>query len=331
MCHHTQEDTVRVCCECGFDSSADREQYPTLVRAKSVMPSKRGLLLKDQKELQRQVQTLREENAAMKQKLENLYAGFAALTERVQRLEAQERPVQTEVYTEPPRQEPVEPEKQEPEEVHPNHGLFGRLFEDTTKETDAVAVKSGKCGQSGAHVKWTLYDNGLLQINGNGAMKDYDLTSGAPWKKFKDQIKQVEVKVGVIKIGCCAFQNCKELRSVKLANTVQEIRGNAFDGCECLEEIQLPRTIQEIGMNAFGGCKKLTQIKLPTGLKKLQIDTFAYCGRLKHVILPEGLEEIGVNAFANCRALENIHIPLSVKEIHPDAFRNCPAKVYKIY
>lgn len=308
VCGGSLQGTELICPACGFDGSADREQYPTLVRAKSVMPSKRGLLLKDKKKLQQQVRTLNQE-------LESLRAEVVALVEQVQYYKMQECTVRPEVH--------VEIENQESKNA------------DQTTNSTVMIVESGECGyvdkygDGGRSIKWYFYDSGLLQIEGIGVMQDYSVGQKAPWNKYSNQITQVEVKSGVTTVGLRAFEDCQKLRSAQLADTVQKIQGFAFSGCKQLTEVRLPSTIWKIGLEAFCRCESLTEIKLPDSLKKLDVALFEHCIRLRNVILPEGLEEIRLYAFLCCSSLESIRIPWSVREIHPDAFKNCPAKRYR--
>ena len=308
VCGSVLQATKMICPACGFDGSADREQCPTLVRAKSVMLSKRGLLLKDKKKLQQQVRTLNRE-------LESLRAEVVALVEQVQYYKMQECTVRPEVH--------VEIENQESKNA------------DQTTNSTVMIVESGECGyvdkygDGGRSIKWYFYDSGLLQIEGIGVMKDYSVGQKAPWNKYSNQITQVEVKSGVTTVGLRAFEDCQKLRSAQLADTVQKIQGFAFSGCKQLTEVRLPSTIWKIGLEAFCRCESLTEIKLPDSLKKLDVALFEHCIRLRNVILPEGLEEIRLYAFLCCSSLESIRIPWSVREIHPDAFKNCPAKRYR--
>ncbi len=293
MCQSTQEDTVRVCCECGFDSSADRELYPTLVSIESVIPSKRGQLLGGQKELQQQVQ-------AMKQEVESLRAEVVALAKRVQQIETQKCLVLSGAYA-PPKKAEAAP--------------------------STILVETGMCG---INVKWTFFLNdGLLQIEGNGAMKDYPIKMESPLEKYKNQIIKVQIKSGVTTIGLNMFEGCENLRSVQMADTVQTIQGSAFKGCKRLSEVQMSVTIKEIGMETFSGCEALTEIELPNGIKVLDLGVFAGCRNLRKVILPEGLKKIKPYAFLHCTALEVVRIPRSVENVSPEAFEDCPVRRYR--
>lgn len=293
VCGGSFQGTELICSACGFDGSADREQYPTLVRAKSVMPSKRGQLLGSQRELQQQVQ-------AMKQEMESLRAEVVALAKRVQQSETQKCLVLSGTYANSQKEEAV---------------------------ASTVLVETGMCG---INVNWTFFLNdGLLQIEGNGAMKDYPIKMESPWEKYKNQITKVQIKSGVTTIGLNTFEGCENLRSVQMADTVQTIQGSAFKDCKRLSEVQMSAAIREIGMEAFSGCESLTGIELSNELKVLNIGVFAECKNLRKVILPEGLKKIRPYAFLHCTALEVIRIPRSVEDIPSEAFEDCPVRRYR--
>ena len=293
-----------VCPVCGFDSSADREQYPTLVRAKNVMPSKRGLLLKDKKKLQQQVQTLNQE-------LESLRAEVVALVEQVQYYKMQECTVRPEVH--------VEIENQESKNA------------DQTTNSTVMIVESGecgyvdKCGDGGRSIKWYFYGSGLLQIEGIGVMQDYSVDQKAPWNKYSNQITQVEVKSGVTTVGLRAFEDFQKLRSAQLADTVQEIQSFVFCGCSALERIDLPDSIEKIERHAFSNCSALTQINIPDNVKEIGECAFEECTALKKVKLPSHLKTIEHGTFKNCISLGTIRIPAEVQYIAYEAFYGCSA------
>lgn len=61
------------------------------------------------------------------------------------------------------------------------------------------------------------------------------------------------------KIPLCAFNACKELRSIELPESVTMIDEAAFNGCS-LESITLPASVRTIGVNAFAYCSSLQSV-----------------------------------------------------------------------
>lgn len=72
---------------------------------------------------------------------------------------------------------------------------------------DGTVTASGTCGAQGDNLTWTLYDTGLLEIEGTGAMADYK-SNGAPWYGSRRQITSAEIGDGVTSIGWSAFNYC---------------------------------------------------------------------------------------------------------------------------
>ncbi len=55
-----------------------------------------------------------------------------------------------------------------------------------------------------------------------------------------------------------AFQNCTNLTSIVIPNSVKTIGSSAFSGCSNLTSIIIPDSVTSIGENAFNGCSSLT-------------------------------------------------------------------------
>ena len=129
--------------------------------------------------------------------------------------------------------------------------------------------------------------------------------------------------VTVTGIGNSAFNNCKKLESVDVAETVTNIGENAFYYCEKLESADIPEGVVKIGDGAFYGCKNLTKVEIPNTVRSIGAGAFYGCANLKRVILPDGLNCIFDSAFQECTSLVNIAIPNSMMYIYAYAFQGC--------
>ena len=64
-------------------------------------------------------------------------------------------------------------------------------------------------------VNWFLYDNGLLEITGKGAIPSYS-EGNAPWYQYKDTITSILVRSSITGIGRSAFYGCNNLTDITL-------------------------------------------------------------------------------------------------------------------
>ena len=127
-----------------------------------------------------------------------------------------------------------------------------------TKDTIEVAqTTSGTCGSG---VTWKLYDydGGILYIKGTGAMAEYDAGKPSPWSAL--EFTSCVVESGVTSIGGAAFENCKTLEKVELADSVTSIGGYAFYNCAKLKDCKMSGGIRTIGASAFEKCSSLEEL-----------------------------------------------------------------------
>ena len=92
---------------------------------------------------------------------------------------------------------------------------------------------------------------------------------------------EVKDGVGIIPegttiISVAAFKDCKELTSVVIPDSVQEIGALAFAGTN-IASIVIPEGVKEIGAWAFQNCVCLTNINLPSSVLKLESGVFKDC------------------------------------------------------
>ena len=158
----------------------------------------------------------------------------------------------------------------------------------------ANATASDACGDN---LTWTLDENGLLTISGEGDMWNYSYESPSPWNNL-----------------------CLDIMTIQIGDNVTSIGDNAFRMCEKLTNITIPDSVLRIGEGAFYYCFGLTQITIPSSVTRLDDSVFMGCRTLSDIVLPESLETIGNNAFYWCSNLKTIRIPNNVVTIGGCAF-----------
>ena len=118
--------------------------------------------------------------------------------------------------------------------------------------------------KSGERQKQTNYSwdeaSGTLTVTGSCDMEDYSASSPAPWAGYRNKIKKVIVESGVTGIGSYAFENCKNLSSVEIGNTIQKIGEGAFSNCLTLKSVTIPSSVDTIAYGAFWWCPDLDTV-----------------------------------------------------------------------
>lgn len=112
-----------------------------------------------------------------------------------------------------------------------------------------------------------------------------------------------------------AFEG-KNIESVKLPKTLDEIHFMAFAGCENLVSVYLPDSLKDIGIAVFEGCKMLKSINIPdqtfictmaftdcpcladnNGFVIIKNIIYGYYGEETEIIIPDGIEDIDYRSF----------------------------------
>ena len=115
---------------------------------------------------------------------------------------------------------------------------------------------------------------------------------------------------------------------------VKIIRGFGFNDCTQLSSITIPESITTIGNWAFQSCSSLTTITLPNGVVTIAKEAFRNCSNLESIYLPKSLKEIGYNIFSSCLKLKDIYYVGSSTEwaqINKDEYWDLTIKAYNDY
>ena len=211
-----------------------------------------------------------------------------------------------------------------------------------------------------------IMQNDITNVNFGGDVEvigyvdgnDYQVTSvsrsnnGSSFVNYQNRIILLS---NLISIGNSAFQNCDNLTSIEIPNSITNIGGWAFFNCSNLTSIEIPSSVTSIDDRAFYNCSNLTSIEIPSSVTSIGDDAFGGCpniikteGELKYLkatvdgVLNEyfavlnttstsistaninaNCKIIAGSAFYNCSGLTNIEIPSGVTSIGGSAFYNC--------
>ena len=123
---------------------------------------------------------------------------------------------------------------------------------------------------------------------------------------------EIKDGVGIIPEGTeyidsCAFEDCKELTSVVIPNSVTSISWNAFNGCTGLKSIVIPNSVTEIGSHAFRGCTGLNNFIIPESVKRIDLSAFEGCIGITSIVIPKSVNFISwYSSFFGCKNLTSI-------------------------
>lgn len=176
----------------------------------------------------------------------------------------------------------------------------------------------------------------------------YNLNEDDTYSVAKCDVSQTDVVIpetykgkSVVKIENGAFDDCKNVLSLVIPDSVTEVEINALNGLRNLQKLTAPAVAlssvskiqkidtlvvtsgEAIAENAVSGWDYLKSVTLPDTLKTIGDLGFAHCELLEQISLPDGLTSIGANAFYNCALLKQIELPDSVVSVGNYAFGEC--------
>ena len=120
-----------------------------------------------------------------------------------------------------------------------------------------------------------------------------------------------------------AFQECQNLVSVTITESVTYIGDYAFEGCASLASISLGESVTHSGYRAFKECTSLASITLGDSVTRIECCAFESCTSLASITLGESVTYIGNYAFEGCASLASITLGESVTHVGDGTFEGC--------
>ncbi len=108
---------------------------------------------------------------------------------------------------------------------------------------------------------WTLDTDGKVTIYSDAGPSGWrGAHTGQGVEEWWDRVISLEVKNGVTRLS--AFTSCRNLKSVKLPETLEELGEMVFQNCSSLVSIEIPASVTKIGARAFMNCTSLESVKM---------------------------------------------------------------------
>lgn len=150
--------------------------------------------------------------------------------------------------------------------------------------SDSAAVIFG--GTTG-ELTWTLTEDGVLTITGEGPMPDYrdgGTSETPPWYPHVNRISSLTIGEGVTRIGDYAFMLCSFVTEVVIPESVTSMGDWAFWECSSLEMITFEKgsKLESISgvrdLGAFDGAINLTTVDMSECTQVKRIDEYTFYG-----------------------------------------------------
>lgn len=128
-----------------------------------------------------------------------------------------------------------------------------------------------------------------------------------------------------------AFMGWERVKNVEFENGIEYIGFSAFQECVNIETVSIPDSVTYIDEYAFYGAEKLKNLNFGDNpqLAVINYMSFAGCG-FKEVVIPASVTNIHEKAFRNCGNLEKVYFegnaPQNIKE-DENAFSGCSPKL----
>ncbi|MBQ0052636.1 MAG: leucine-rich repeat domain-containing protein [Treponema sp.] len=202
---------------------------------------------------------------------------------------------------------------------------LGAVVEQLKASETAYSVKITDDSVSKSKATWLtntlkeVKENVLIDLDLSGSTLEADVTVNYQ----VDCIRSLKLPQGMQRIKGHSFGGAKNLTEVYISDSVTELDSYAFTDCEKLEKIVISSTVTTIDRSAFSHCSNLKEIELPEGLTELKEGLFFSCSSLEKVKMPSSLKTIEKTVFFRCDGLTEIEIPASVTTIEANAFQSC--------
>ena len=132
---------------------------------------------------------------------------------------------------------------------------------------------------------------------------------GAPPESAPAAASCFTIRDGVLSFDGASYQGGPELVIPETVDgqQVKSLAEGCFENCQNLTSIALPDSLETIGKHAFRGCTALRGIEIPESVTRIGIEAFRGCTALEAICVSDTLEYVGPGAFRDCDNLYYIY------------------------
>ena len=162
-------------------------------------------------------------------------------------------------------------------------------------ENDAIIVFADEKVKALCVANWDVNGDGELSKNEAAAVTDI---TNVFQKQTITSFDELSNFTGLTSIGEYAFEECSNLTSITIPNSVTSIGSYAFSGCSGLTSVTIPNSVTFISSYAFSYCSGLTSVTIPNSVTSIGDDAFWGCSGLTSITIPNSVTSIGMYAFS---------------------------------
>ena len=196
--------------------------------------------------------------------------------------------------------------------------VFIGWYAEEALDTHVTEIACGTRHDVHLYAKWLYATEGLTYELLDGEYRVTGYTGSSTKIVIPDEWNELPVT----SIGRAAFENCGNITSIIIPDSITTIGDWAFALCTSLTTITIPNGITAIGKGTFA-YSGLTSLIIPENVTSIGQSAFVNCSALTSVTIGNGVTSIGAAAFNDCSALTSVTIPNSVTSIGDYAFNGC--------
>ena len=177
--------------------------------------------------------------------------------------------------------------------------VFDGWYKDTSFATKITEIAKGSTGNITLYAKWTeiTTDNIgdiIKNLIGNGP---HDIAVSGVTNNT----------ISKIKTALCDNNNKKINLDLSKTTGLTEIPADAFNECGNLTSMKIPNSVNKICASAFSNCTNLTSVTIPDSVTSIGNNAFFNCTNLVSVTIPDSVTYIGNMAFFGCSSLTTVN------------------------